>query len=73
MLVGVECYAGYRGEQTPRAIVMGERRVEVAAVLDQWLAPSHRYFKVAGDDGHQYIVRHDVATGDWELTVFARG
>jgi hypothetical protein len=22
--VGVECYAGYRGEQTPRTLILGE-------------------------------------------------
>jgi hypothetical protein len=72
LAVGVECYAGYRGEETPRAIVLGEQRVEVAEVLDQWLAPTHRYFKLLGKDGHTYIVRHDVVTGGWELTVFRR-
>lgn len=35
--VRVACYAGYRREQTPRAIVLGGvRRIEVAEVLDQW-------------------------------------
>ncbi len=71
--VDVECYAGYRGEETPRALVIGDRRVAVAEILDRWLAPSHRYFKVRGDDGDLYIVRHDVASGEWELTMFRRG
>jgi hypothetical protein len=30
--VGVECYAGYRGEQTPRTLTIGGRRVAVAHV-----------------------------------------
>ena len=70
--IAVECYAGYRGEQTPRAIVIGSARVEVAEVIDQWLAPDHRYFKLRGVDGHTYIVRHDVATNLWELTLYQR-
>ena len=72
-MLEVECYAGYRGEQTPRAIVLGERRIAVVDVLDQWLAPDHRYFKVRGDDGDDYIVRQDVASGEWTLTMFRRG
>jgi hypothetical protein len=72
LAVAVECYAGYRGEETPRALRLGEQRVEVADVLDQWLAPTHRYFKLLGKDGHTYIVRHDVVTGVWELTMFQR-
>ena len=42
--VRVECYAGHRGEETPRRFFLGTRRVEVARVLDRWLAPDHRYF-----------------------------
>ena len=73
LAIQVECYAGHRGEETPRAILLGDRRIQAAAILDLWLAPDHRYFKVRGDDGDIYIVRHDVATGLWELTMFERG
>lgn len=73
MAIEVECYAGYMGEQTPRALQLGERRIEVASVIDQWLAPDHRYFKLLGKDGDVYLVRHDVVTGGWELTMFRRG
>src|SRR2546427_6286757 len=72
MLSKVECYAGYKGEQTPRAIVQGDRRIAVDDVLDQWLAPDDRYFKIRGDDGDVYIVRQDVASGEWTLTMFER-
>jgi hypothetical protein len=70
--VRVDCYAGYRGEETPRRFRLGAREVAVAEVLDRWLAPDHRYFKVRGDDGARYILRHDVASGRWELTLFER-
>jgi hypothetical protein len=70
IVVRVECYAGHRGEETPRAVMMGERRVAVREILDQWLAPDHRYFKFRGDDGDLYLVRHDVPAGRWELTMF---
>ena len=69
--IRVECYAGYRGEETPLRFYYGERKVEVAAVLDRWLAPDHRYFKIKGDDGGHYIIRYDVPSDRWELTLFA--
>lgn len=72
-MLQVECYAGHRGDETPRAITIGDRRVAVVEVLDRWLAPDHRYFKLKGDDGDVYIVRQDAASGTWELTMFARG
>ena len=68
--VRVECYAGHRGEQTPRALILSDRRIAVAEVLDAWLAPDHRYFKLRGDDGNTYLVRHDERSETWELTMF---
>ena len=72
MDVRVECYAGYKGEETPRRFFFGERRLEVAEVVDRWLDPEHRYFKVRGDDGHLYILRHDLSSDTWLLTFFRR-
>ena len=69
--IRVECYAGYRGEETPLRFYCGERKVEVAEVLDRWLAPDHRYFKVKGDDAATYIIRYDVPSDRWELTMFS--
>lgn len=68
--VQVECYAGYRGEQEPRRFRVGERDIEVRAILDRWLDPAHRYFKVRGDDEATYILRHDTIAGHWEITYF---
>ncbi|MFO1434595.1 MAG: hypothetical protein U1F76_31695 [Candidatus Competibacteraceae bacterium] len=70
MNIRVECYAGYRGEETPRAFYLGERRVEVKEVVDRWLAPAHRYFKVQAGDNDIYILRHDTQSNDWTLTLF---
>ena len=70
LVVAVECYAGHRGEQTPRTLILGDRRIAVAEVVDAWLAPDHRYLKLRGDDGDTYLVRHDERTNGWELTMF---
>jgi hypothetical protein len=71
-VVDVECYAGYRGEQTPRRFRLGERQVEIADVVDSWVAPDHRYFKVQDTQGDLYVLRNDVASDRWELTMFRR-
>lgn len=73
LAVSVECYAGHRGEETPRRFTLGGPPIEVAEVVDRWLAPDHRYFKVRGGDGATYILRQDVAAGAWELVLFTRG
>jgi flavin reductase (DIM6/NTAB) family NADH-FMN oxidoreductase RutF len=68
--VSVECYAGYRGEQTPRTLILGDHRIVIAEVVDAWLAPDYRYFKLRGADGSTYLVRHDEQSDIWELTMF---
>lgn len=57
LTIRVECYAGYRGEQEPRAFTLGERRFTMLEILDRWLDPRHRYFKVKTDDGRRFILR----------------
>ena len=72
IVVEVECYAGHRGEETPRRFHLGKHTVEVADVLDQWLAPDHRYFKLRGREGATYLLRHDEISGRWKLIMYAR-
>lgn len=62
----VECYAGSRGDEEPRAVVFADgRRVEVAEVLERWRSPDHRGFRVRGEDGGVY--RLEEAGGDWTV------
>jgi len=51
-------------------LVMGNRKIGVLAILDRWLAPEHRYFKIKGDDQGTYIIRHDLMSWKWELTFY---
>jgi hypothetical protein len=46
MDICVECYTGYQAEEPPRRFIFDDRTVEVAGVIDQWLAPDHRYVKL---------------------------
>jgi hypothetical protein len=70
MAIRVECYAGYRGEQEPRAFHLGERRLEVREIVDRWVGPTQRWFRCLADDSSLYILRHDETSGEWELAAF---
>jgi hypothetical protein len=67
MEIEVECYAGYRGEETPRRFSIGERSVQVARIIDRWVTPDYRNFRVEGDDGRVYVLGQNVASGKWEM------
>jgi hypothetical protein len=64
--------AGCGDQQTPQRLRFGDRTVEVVEVIDRWLAPNDRYFKVKGEDSAVYIVRHDTGSGLWQLVLFQR-
>jgi hypothetical protein len=68
--IRVDCYSGYRGEETPRRLHTRDRTVEIREVVDRWLAPDHRYFKVVGENDATYILRQDTTCGTWSLTVY---
>ena len=70
MQIKVECYAGYRGEEAPRMLLFQSRKIKVKKMLDRWLDPNHRYFKLLGDDDGLYIIRHDMNTLVWGLTYY---
>ena len=70
MMIHVKCFSGYRGEETPREIVLDKRAIGVQEILDRWLAPDHRYFKILGDDDAIYIVRQETDSWTWELTFY---
>lgn len=70
MGIRVECYAGYRGEEEPRAFWLGERRLEVLELVDRWYGSDCRYYRCRADDGDAYVLRHDERTHTWELAAF---
>ncbi len=73
MKIRVFCYEGYASEETPRSFSLGDRRVEVAEILDRWRGEEHEYFKLAASDGNRYILRRDRVRDDWEITLFTSG
>ena len=67
MPIRVKCYAGHRGEEIPRRFEIGDLRVEVTEVVDRWLEPDYRYFRVKGANGKIYLLRYKTTRDSWEL------
>ncbi len=65
--IQVECYAGYRGEQEPRALVIEGRRLAVEEIVSRSIEPAGRRFGVRCTDGRRYQLFHEEATGVWRL------
>ncbi len=71
--IGVDCESGFGGEETPVRFRICQRSREVTEILDRWLVPDNYNFKVRGDDGGLYVLRHVFSTDDWELVLYAGG
>jgi len=71
--VSVECYAGYRGEEAPRAVVIDGKRFEVVAVLsrerilDASTGLVRRTWRCRLDDGRTATVEH-FRSGAWRIS-----
>lgn len=73
MKIQVSSYAGHQAEVQPVSFCFGKHDILVQEIIDRWLAPEYRYFKIRGDDDGIYILRYDVVNEYWELTMFNRG
>jgi hypothetical protein len=68
--VRVETYSGFKADERPLRLHLGERVLEVVAVEDRWYSPGETYFRVLTDDGDRYVLRHAEAQEVWSLTAF---
>jgi hypothetical protein len=65
--VEVECYAGYRADERPMRLKMGDQTLDVVEVEDRWYSPGETYFRVRVEDGDRYVLRHVEAQDVWSL------
>jgi hypothetical protein len=68
----VDAYAGYKGEETPRAFTLDGRKLQVREVVDRWYSQTHSYFRVYASDGQRYVLRFDLDEDCWELVMQER-
>lgn len=58
---------GRGGQFDPHVFHLGQRRIPVVAVVEQWTEAQYRYVKVRVEDGRRFVLRQDCATSQWEL------
>jgi len=69
--IEVIAYSGYRGEETPRTILLHGKRIEVTEILKQWdeerfeERERKRFFKVKGSDGSVHKIYYDEKMMGW--------
>ena len=72
--IRVECYSGYKRNESPRILVLEDRKIRIAEVVDRWYEGSPAtgrqaldYFKVKGENGRTYLIRYNAQCDAWTL------
>jgi hypothetical protein len=69
--IQVIAYSGYRGEETPRAIIHHDEKIEVIDILSRWIEEAFdnrgrkRFFVCKGSDGGIHKIFYDEKTTEW--------
>ena len=67
MVATVECYAGHRYPERPRAFLWEGGRVAVEEVEHSWRTPVGLGFRVRVADGRRFTLTYDEATDSWDV------
>lgn len=70
LFVHVECYSGFKADERPLRLHLGECILEVASVEDRWYSPGETYFRILTSDGDRYVLRHTEAQDLWTLAAY---
>ena len=69
-IVRVESYAGYKGDERPVKLQLGDQLIDVAEIEDRWYSPGATYFRVLLTNGERYVLRREDAQDVWTLQAF---
>jgi hypothetical protein len=70
LVVRVECYSGYKGDERPTRVHLGDRSMQVVAIEDRWYSPGATFFRVVAEDGDRYVLRCEDAQEVWTISAF---
>ena len=68
--VRVEYYAGYRGDERPVRVLLGQEMIDVAEIEDRWYSPGSTYFRVHLSNGERYVLRRTEAQDTWTIEAY---
>lgn len=65
--VEVISYAGYKADESPRFLKLGETTLPIIEVEDRWYSPGEAFFRVRTESGDRYLLRHVEPQDIWTL------
>jgi len=68
--VQVISYSGYKADESPRILKLGDTLLPIAQIEDRWYSPGETFFRVLTQTGDRYLLRHVEAQDVWTLEGF---
>jgi hypothetical protein len=79
-LIHVECYSGYKANETPRAFTWRGKRYTIVEIRDRWYeggisrkSTKLDYYRVLAKDGKEYLLRYNSLFDKWALLLRCPG
>ena len=63
----VIAYSGYKANERPLRLILGDKDLEIRRVIDRWVGEDHDYFKCLADDGKVYLLKWHRIHDQWHL------
>ena len=68
--VQVVSYSGYKADESPRLLKIGDTLLPITQIEDRWYSPGETFFRVLTQIGDRYLLRHAEAQDTWTLEGF---
>jgi hypothetical protein len=65
--IEVQTYSGFKADERPSRLKLGQQTLEILEVEDRWYAPGETYFRVRVEGGDHYVLRHHEAQDVWTI------
>lgn len=71
--VCVRCYSGFKGDERPAELFLGDSFQPIVEIEDRWYSPGESFFRVRLRDGDRYVLRHVEAQDIWTIEGYRSG
>jgi len=68
--VEVISHSGYKADESPRLLKIGDTLLPIAQIEDRWYSPGETFLRVLTETGDRYLIRHVEAQDTWTLEGF---
>ena len=63
----VECHSEHEYAEKPTALLWEGKRLEIKKILEEWLGPGEKCFRVETEDEQDFLLIYQIASDQWQI------